>query len=170
MGGETEAQVSGWTTDTLKAYVAELTAAIEDQIKALDRRISELRAEDQKAISKAEAAAEAARVALRAEAVTWKGDHNNLIEQLSNQSNEHSKAMVRMAETMASKDTLAILASSIDDKLVLRRGAVNDRIESVEKGLEARLERLDKFQNRLAGALIVISAVGVTNLVKVWVS
>jgi hypothetical protein len=168
MGGETEASVSGWTTDTLKAYVAELTSGIEDQIKALDRRTGELRGEDQKAISKAEAAAEAARVALRAEAITWKGDHNNLIEQLSKQSQAHSESQVRMAESLASKESLTLMGRSIDDKLLLRAQGFNDRIDSAEKGLEIRLERIEKFQYRLGGAGLVIAAIGLTNLVKLW--
>jgi ParB-like chromosome segregation protein Spo0J len=168
MGGETEAQVSGWTTDTLKAYVGELTSAIEREIAALDRRLADIRDADQKAIAKAEVAAEAARVALRSEAVTWKQDHNNLIEQLAKQSQQHGEMMVRMAESMASKEAVSSLSKNIDDKLVLRASGFNDRIDAAEKALEARVERLDKFQNRLAGGMVVVAMIGVTNLVKVW--
>jgi hypothetical protein len=138
------------STTVAPEVLAERIAALETRLIDLLRaeralRLSE-RADDQEAIRKAEQATNAARLALRDEAEGWKSDHNNLINQLEAQGQRHSEDLLRLVGEFSPKAVL----------------------EAMDAKHAVDIARIEKFQNRIAGGLVVVAAIGITNIVKVW--
>jgi hypothetical protein len=152
MSGETENEVSGWTTDTLRYLHASQRA--DDQryndamLKAERELWRALRQEDLRAIAVANTATEAARQALFLEAKGWKDDHNNLIKQLGDQGRQHGEQLIRLVEQLTPRSSL----------------------DALQVEHEKDINRLEKFQNRIAGGLLLAAAIGLANLVKIWTS
>jgi len=133
---------------------------LEERQTAFDRKVDGLfkaerelneafRTEDQKAIAKAEVAAEAARVALHAEAEGWKKDHNNLIDRLTELTQDHSRSL----GTLVSKEQLGQTVETI-----------TTRIENVQ----LNVDRTVAWQNKMTGGIVLAAAIGIVNFVKVW--
>ena len=46
--------------------------------------------------------------------------------------------------------------------------ATREAVEGMEKHLDEKIGRLETFQSKLIGALLLVATIGVANLVKVW--
>lgn len=139
MSGETEREPSGWTVDTLRAY-------FQRQIDALSTRLDERWSTDRRAIDKAEQGAVRALEAARVEARERLQSHNGLIEKLEAATQRHELARTADSATFATKESLT----------------------AVEKLLLQRIEKMEAFQSKIVGGLVLAAAIGVANFVRVW--
>jgi ferric-dicitrate binding protein FerR (iron transport regulator) len=69
---------------------------------------------------------------------------------LSEAHNDLLRKMEKLTETFATKDVL------------------EERATRTEEAIEGRITRLESWQARLSGGLLVIAAVGLANFVKLW--
>src|SRR5580704_14773348 len=85
MSGETEANVSGWTVDTLRSHMFARLDGMEAVLAERDRRYAEVNAEKEKAL-KIKETADLAALGLAREIQTYKDEKaNELREQISNE-------------------------------------------------------------------------------------
>lgn len=119
---------------------------LEMQIRALDRHaeaeLAALRRETDAAMKTSEQAIAVA----KEEASDRLAAHNGLIEQMRQQ-----------AQQFASRESLEAFKQE-------RHAA----LDSFKDEADGRFGRLEKFQAMLVGGLLLLSAIGVANLVKIW--
>ena len=143
MSGETGQVQSGWTVDTLKEHVTELVAAhrreVDKTIRDSERFHEALRAGDLSAVDKAFASA----------------------TKLSEAHNDLLRKMEKLTDSFATKEGLR---DAIDAVVEGRR----EQRHAEKEHAEARFSRLEQWQAKITGGLVVIGAVGLANFVKLW--
>lgn len=117
MSGETEANVSAWTIDSLKLHLEHVIAAldrlIDQRFEAYEKAISKAEATSEKAIDKAEANSER----WRASSNEWRGAMNDREKNFLSQ-DAYDRAHVALADKMdaaikALDDKVNVLAARV---------------------------------------------------------
>jgi hypothetical protein len=130
---------AGWTLPTLKEHLTESIRALRLQVDANEKLHAALRESDKEAIDKAFQASEA----------------------LAKQHNDLLRKNERLIDTFATREGVD---AAIDQVTEARR----EQRQAEKEALDVRFTRLENWQAKITGGLVVIGAVGLSNFVRLW--